>query len=79
MTITVPAEEVAPNRAWRCSIASRVTSPASVLSPSSRTPRQPFDRDRAKESQHIERVFVLQPFGLSFSAPIGKLMQLGHE
>ena len=43
------------------------------------TLRQACDRYRAKEPQHIERVFVLQPSRLSFPAPIGKLMQLGHE
>ena len=41
--------------------------------------RQAFDRYRAKEPQHIERVFVLQPFRVSLPAPIGELMQLGHE
>ena len=43
------------------------------------TPCQAFDRDRAKESQHIERVLVLQPSRLSFPAPVGELMQLGDD
>ena len=43
------------------------------------TLRQPFDRYRAKEPEYIERVFVLQPFHVSLPAPIGELMQLGHE
>ena len=43
------------------------------------TVRQAFDRHRAKEPQYIERVFVLQPFRVSLPAPIGELMQFGHQ
>ena len=47
-----------------------------VVTKLAQTVRQAFDRDRAKESQDVEGVFVLQPFRLSFPAPIGELMQL---
>jgi hypothetical protein len=43
------------------------------------TLHQTFDRYRAKKPQHIERVFVLEPFRLSFGASIGQFMQLGDE
>src|SRR5260221_3993323 len=62
----------------RNSLARDLTREAAVTKVT-QTLRQSFDRDRAKEPQHIERVLVLQASRPSFLAAIGELMQFGHE
>ena len=62
----------------RYSLPRHVTCKAAVTKVT-QTLRQLFDRDRAEEPQHVERVLVLQPSRLSFLGAIGERMQFGHE